>query len=184
MKNRKTVVIAFLLCACLVVGIGYATLNDELNINGTGLLSKTAADAEFEKDVYFSEVVSRENCTAVISASDTSNDTVIITIDDTTSKMAVKGDKATIVLKVANASLDVVNVTVTPNNVPEGYFTISCDKATFSIDAGTEGPDGTVTPSTTQITATVTLNKAVDENLTSQEAFNLTLIANSGTVTP
>ncbi|MBQ8350703.1 MAG: hypothetical protein IJY20_01500 [Clostridia bacterium] len=166
MKSRRIVVTAFLLCACLIIGVGYAALSDILEVTGTGLLSEGMADTEFEKDVYFKEVTTRTNCTAVIDASDTTGDTVIITIADTTSKMAVKGDTATATLVVANDSLEAVHVTLNSINDPNGYFSISCDEqAGFDIIAGTNNGDGTVTPGTTTIVVTVTLEKTVDATL-------------------
>ena len=35
MKMRRTAIVAFLLCACLVMGLGYAAISRELAINGT-----------------------------------------------------------------------------------------------------------------------------------------------------
>ena len=166
MKSRRIVVTAFLLCACLIIGVGYAALNDDLVVKGTGLLSEGMADTEFEKDVYFKEVTTRTNCTAVIDASDTTGDTVVITISDTTSKMAVKGNTATVTLVVANDSLEPVHVTLNSVNDTNGYFSISCDEqAGFDIVAGTDNGDGTVTPGTTTIVVTVTLEKTVDATL-------------------
>ena len=34
MKSRRIVVTAFLLCACLIIGVGYAALNDDLVVKG------------------------------------------------------------------------------------------------------------------------------------------------------
>ena len=35
MKNRRNIIIAFLLCATLIVGVGYAALSDVMDISGT-----------------------------------------------------------------------------------------------------------------------------------------------------
>ena len=188
MKSRRIVVTAFLLCACLIIGVGYAALNDDLVVKGTGLLSEGMADTEFEKDVYFKEVTSRTNCTAVIDASDTTNDTVVITITDTTSKMAVKGDKATVTLVVANDSLEEANVVLESVDDANGYFSISCEQQSgFVISAATDNGDGTINPGTATIVVTVELKKTVDANLATLNGgtgatFQLNLTATSGTV--
>lgn len=57
MKNRRNLIVAFLLCACLIVGIGYAAVADELVITGTG--SYEASLNPFDADVYFTRVVSQ-----------------------------------------------------------------------------------------------------------------------------
>ena len=178
MKNRKTILIAFLVCACLVVSVGYAVLNDDLVVKGTGKLSNAVADKEFEKDIYFDSVISRTNCTAVIDASDTDNDTIVVTIDDTTSKLAVDGDKATVVIKVANATPDVATVTVSaPTNGVDKYFEISCDS--FEIPAGTENGED-LTPGFAEITVTIELLKSITADMATAEEFILNLTAVSG----
>lgn len=181
MKNRKIILISFLVCACIVVGVGYANLSDDLSITGHGQLSYTNANEEFKKDIYFSRVVSRTNCTAVIDATDTSNDTIAVTIDDTTSKMAVKGDKATVELEIANATLDVATVTLDfESNATAQYFELSCSESSpFTIDAGTEGVD-TVNPGLKTITVTITLKQSINTNMENQENFSLVLNAVSG----
>ena len=39
MKNRRIIVASFLICACLVMGIGYAAFSDVMDINGSAELS-------------------------------------------------------------------------------------------------------------------------------------------------
>ena len=54
MKNRKTVVVAFLLVAVMLLGVGYAALTDTLTITGSLKTDTTVAMEEFDADVYFS----------------------------------------------------------------------------------------------------------------------------------
>ena len=184
MKNRKIILISFLVCACIVVGVGYANLADDLIVEGHGKLTKSNAEVEFQKDIYFSQVVSRTNCTAVIDATDTSNDKIAITIDDTTSKMAVQGDKATVELQIANATLDEATVTLDfQTNAPEKYFSLSCSESSaFTVPAGTEGVD-TIDPGLKTITVTITLEKTINADMADYEAFKLVLNAVSGSAT-
>ena len=181
MKNRKTILIAFLVCACIVVGVGYANLTDDLTITGKGQLSYENANEEFKKDVYFSEVVSRTNCTAVIDATDPDKDKIAITIDDTTSAMAVQGNTATAVLKIANATTDEVTVTVTsPTNATSDYFDIKIEGGdTFTIEPGTN-VDGSINPFLKDITVVITLKQTINADMLAPETFTLDLNAVSG----
>ena len=53
MKNRKFIVVAFMLTACMIVGVGYAALTDTLNIGGDAEVSQAGAENTFDGDVYF-----------------------------------------------------------------------------------------------------------------------------------
>lgn len=65
MKQRRTVIISFLLVAVMLLGVGYAAVADPLEITGALNVSKTAVEKELEDDVYFVEdsasVVSNES---------------------------------------------------------------------------------------------------------------------------
>ena len=53
MKNRRNIIVAFLLCACLLVGIGYAALTDVMDVTGTTVYNE---DNALDALIYFSEV--------------------------------------------------------------------------------------------------------------------------------
>ena len=53
MKNRRLTLVAFLLCASLIVGFGYAAVSDTLTINGTATIDITGANTEFDGKVMF-----------------------------------------------------------------------------------------------------------------------------------
>lgn len=61
MKNRKTVVVAFLLCAVLLLGVGYAALTDTLDITGSADVNVTELEKEYEVDIYFNETCTVSN---------------------------------------------------------------------------------------------------------------------------
>jgi hypothetical protein len=61
MKNRKFVVVAFLLVAVLLLGVGYAALSDTLDITGSADVNQSAAEEAFNEDVYFSAAVANED---------------------------------------------------------------------------------------------------------------------------
>ena len=52
MKNRRNIIIAFLLCASLIVGVGYAAVADVLDVDGTAELG-LAAERDFDTNIEF-----------------------------------------------------------------------------------------------------------------------------------
>ena len=168
MKNRKTVVVAFLLCAVMLLGVGYAALTDTLDITGSADVNQTAAEEAFNEDIYFSAAVANETGnTASINADNV--DKASFTVN--TFKGA--GDTATFTFTIVNVGD--VDATVTPrlnatlgNTNPE-YFEISSDwnGATKDLDAG-----GSVT-----YTVTVKLIKTPTETISG--SFLIELVATS-----
>ena len=57
MKNRRTLVVAFMLVAVMLLGVGYAAVTTVLDIQGSVNVSATAAENEFNEDIYFSGVL-------------------------------------------------------------------------------------------------------------------------------
>ena len=55
MKNRRNVIVAFLLICVMILGVGYAVLSDTLLIKGTAELSDTNASKALDADVYFTK---------------------------------------------------------------------------------------------------------------------------------
>ena len=55
MKNRKTIVVAFLLVAAMLLGVGYAALTDTLTIIGNAHIDVDTANKTFDEKVYFSD---------------------------------------------------------------------------------------------------------------------------------
>lgn len=56
MKNRRITIVAFLLIAALTLGFGYAAVTNVLDIQGSASVSATAAEEEFNEDIYFTGV--------------------------------------------------------------------------------------------------------------------------------
>ena len=54
MKNRRTIIVAFLVMAMLVTGIGYAAVSQTLTVQGTATYNPTDAAKEFQDNIYFS----------------------------------------------------------------------------------------------------------------------------------
>ena len=155
MKARRLAIIAFVLVAVLTMGIGYAALSDTLSINGSATLSHSAAEDQFDVEVYFSGVGALENCTAAIDTGD--NDIATITI---TSGLAVVGDKATATFTVTNDSAG--SVALTPTHNSSTNFDVATDAANYTIPAG----------QTVNVVVTVTLKATVNADITN-EAFSI-----------
>jgi len=85
MKNRKRIVIAFLVAAMLLLGIGYAGLTDYLYATGTVEANKTNANTAFDANLYFTEptfVASlSSDTTKEVATVSADGDTVNITAD-------------------------------------------------------------------------------------------------------
>ena len=88
MKNRKIIVIAFVLAAVMLMGVGYAVLTDTLKFGGVLGADHTVAQNTFDGDIYFSSgsiVNDTAGHKAIISYED-DRDTAIITATNFTAK--------------------------------------------------------------------------------------------------
>ena len=123
MKNRRGIVVAFLLVAVLLLGVGYAALTDVLDITGSADVNQSAAEEAFNEDIYFSAAVANEaGNTASINADN--NDKASFTANT----LKGKGDKATFTYTIQNDGD--LEATVTPSissNTNTTYFSISSD---------------------------------------------------------
>ena len=126
MKNRRNIIVAFLLCACLIVGVGYAALTDTLDVTGSADVNQSAAEEAFNEDIFVSAAVANEaGNTASVNADN--NDKASFTA----ATLKGKGDKVTFTFTIKNDGD--VDATVTPklnatlgNTNPE-YFSIVSD---------------------------------------------------------
>lgn len=125
MKNRKFIVVAFMLIACMIVGVGYAALTDTLNFAGDAEVSKGNAEVTFDGDVYFTEVSEGKGYTASIDQND--NDKINFKVTG----LGGVGDAITITATIYNDSdldavvkLDPVNTTVTNTTYFDAEYSI------------------------------------------------------------
>lgn len=133
MKNRKTVVVAFLLIAAMLLGVGYAALTDTLNLAGDFEVSHANAENAFDEDVYFSAVSSGEGYTAEI-LSDPDRGYVKVT------GLSGQGDTISVTYTIKNENAFPVSVLIDPINTTTTnteYFkvTSSLGAEAFTIDA-------------------------------------------------
>ena len=153
MRNRKTIITAFVLAACLLIGVGYAALTTTLEVKGSVNLTEAGAEAEVDEDVYFTTAVAT-NCVANVDAQDP--DIVIVRLTDTSTKVSVAGDTASFVATVKNDSK--AAATITPNftaidSTLATYLQFSTDNSTYTVNAG----------DTVEIAVTITLKTAIPE---------------------
>ena len=156
MKNRKLVVVAFLLVSVMLLGVGYAALTDVLTISGQGNFSTSAADNQFKEDVYFSAAVAN-----------VSGDTATILSDNnrasfTCNSVALVGDTATFTFTVTNESAHDAVITVKSISIrdiiADGVDTDEDNDGIFdvrtNVGAGVDLPAATGTTVDTYGTAT------------------------------
>ena len=174
MKQRRTVIVCFLLVAAMMLGIGYAAVaTDTLEITGLIAVNKEAVLEQLEADVYFTkaELAQDGNPAGLTASCSIANsekpDVAYLTLNGFTSE----GQSVKYVYTMKNASeekavLATLNVS---NGAGEGYFAITTNWGpgnTKTIAADTE--------QTSEVT--VTLNAIPNDALTVTD-FALTITA-------
>lgn len=102
MKNRKTVVVAFLLVAAMLLGVGYAALTDTLTIIGNAHIDVDTANKTFDEKIYFSNSAASSS-----TGTGTKADVASHSDDDATytaNKLAVVGEKSVFTFTIKNDS--------------------------------------------------------------------------------
>ena len=102
MKNRRTVVVAFLLVAVMLLGIGYAALTDTLTIIGNAHVDLDTANKTFDERIYFSAAEATDSTGTGATA-----DVASFTADDATytvNKLAITGEESTFTFTIKNDS--------------------------------------------------------------------------------
>ena len=70
MKNRRLALVAFLLCACMIVGVGYAAVITSLNVDGKVSFDHIAADdvTEYAEQIHFTGITAVKDSNHVVIA--------------------------------------------------------------------------------------------------------------------
>ena len=173
MKNRKRVIVAFLLVATLLLGVGYAALTDTLTVGGTAGVDFDDSKEAFDGDIYFSKVISGTGCTAVINAD---TDTGTITVNDGVLKEVGDEVIATYTIK-SESDLDVSIPRPLVTNAADTSKITNLNPEYFEVTTSWAVDQTLPARGTIDITITVRLIKtaAADQDLT----FNVALVANS-----
>ena len=102
MKNRRRIIVAFMLCAVMLLGIGYAALTDTLTIIGNAHIDIDTANKTFDEKIYFSAAEATST-----TGSGTTDDVASFTADDATftaNKLATVGQKSVFTFTITNDS--------------------------------------------------------------------------------
>lgn len=102
MKNRKTVIVAFLLVVVMLLGVGYAALTDTLTIIGNAHIDVDIANKTFDEKIYFSAAEATST-----TGTGTTDDVASFTSDDATftaNKLATVGQQSVFTFTITNDS--------------------------------------------------------------------------------
>lgn len=177
MKNRRSVVIAFLMATILCLGVGYAALSDTLETKGYVNLNTSAATADFNEDVYFDAASIDVDWTntetdKVISpqvlrqTNGDENDMLQFTIPEGILVHAEDHkDKVTVTVDILNTSAYEVEVTPAYSLATGAAYTVECDQAKYILPAAIDES----TPGRVTITITVELQTEVTSPVTGEE---------------
>ncbi len=153
MKNRKSIIVAFLLCACLIVGVGYAAFSGNLIINGTA--TYTHDGAELDEDIYFSGYENLKHCNVAFADKDTA--TLEVTFTPADSLDGGRTCVATATLIITNTSVD--TDVVFDDKALEDIVVNSADTTTSIFDVEAVLSNTTLAAnSTIKVDVTVTAN--------------------------
>ena len=181
MKNRRITIVAFLLIAALTLSFGYAAVTNVLDIQGSTSVSATAAEEEFNKNVYFTGVVDNtDNVVASITDSATYGYTANINTNN--------NDKAQFTVTGLKKSGDKYSITFEIQNDSAHDATISVKKATntnedafgFSYYFGSEGTKTTTIAKnggTAQVTVVISLDVQLTEAASASFVLELNVTA-------
>ncbi len=174
MKTKRTTLVAFLLCAVLLLSIGFAALTDTLFITGEIEVGTDGATASFDQCIYFSNAEKSNDADSIVINEDSTIDT-----KDTATvhvySLSVKDDTASFTLTITNDSderdaLITLSAAVADDDT---NFSISCVKT----DGSEIGSGVTVAKNggTAQVKVVVTLKNTPVDAITT--AIRVTLIA-------
>ena len=179
MKNRKIIVVAFMLCATLLLGIGYAALTDTLTIIGNAHIDVDTANKTFDERIYFSAAEATSS-----TGTGTTADVVSFNTDDATytaNKLALVNEKSVFTFTIKNVSnVDaVISVESTKLSGDTNPSNSNVDK--FTVEYAY--PDG-MTVAKNGGTITVVVTVTVKEAVTSATSATFGIELTATTVDP
>ena len=107
MRNRKTIITAFVLVAVMLMAVGFAALSTDLFIAGNATISADRAQTEFDTLIKFDEVKSSD----IVTTSTGSTAHVLTKTNDkqmdiSVNSLALNGETATFTFRVLNESTE------------------------------------------------------------------------------
>lgn len=173
MKNRKIVVVAFLLIAVLLLGVGYAALTDTLTIIGNAHIDVDTANKTFDEKIYFSAAEATSS-----TGSGTTADTASYTADDATftaNKLATVGQKSVFTFTITNDSNVDAVISVAPNKLSGDTNPSNSNDTKFTVEYSY--PDGmniAKNGGTIRVVVTVTVKEPVTSATSATFGIELT----------
>lgn len=168
MKKRRLALAAFLICAILVVGVGYAATSTTLNINGSATTSST------DIAIYFSSgTITQQASGGTATPGDLSGKPKSVTF--TASGLKTAGEKIIATYTIQNDSDYSVEITPTVTNNDQTNFTVTTDfttPKTLTPKSATEETDSYT------FTVTVELKNTPNTVAGLSADFNITIHAN------
>lgn len=182
MKNRRTVVVAFLLVAVMLLGIGYAALTDTLTIIGNAHIDVGAANSKFDEKIYFSDAQATSS-----TGTGTTEDTASYTADDATftaNKLAIMGEYSVFTFTIRNDSNVDAKITINSTKLSGAANPSNSNTNKFTVDYSY--PDGeTIAKQGGTITVVVTVTVKEPVTSATSATFGIELTATSvDTTTP
>ncbi len=178
MKKRRTSIIAFLLCACLTIAVGYAALTDTFTITGDAYATTDVAQPAFDKKVYF---LAANKGPDSGSSSTTPNEYGVGTADPDTAffniySLAKKGESASFTYTIKNESKEYAAKIVidTKDSTNSQFYKIVAEFV--------NGNDTVQTESTIDVIVTVEMLKTPTEDTTG--SFTIVMTATAVEPTP
>lgn len=167
MKNRRIVLVAFMLVSVCLMGIGFAAYSTTLSINGTTAVSAEAV--EFTEDVQFTAATSSNEAFGRASVA---GQTASFTVDG----MTAYNDRVQFTYTITNNSNFDVNIDITTHPTPASPSKCTVTTALSSNVIAKQG--GTITA-----TVTVVLNENVTQSI-DPISWTIEYTATSVDVTP
>ena len=163
MKNRRTVVVAFLLVAAMLLGVGYAALTDTLTIIGNAHVDLDTANKTFDERIYFSAAeatsTTGSGTTAdVASLSGEKSDDATYTVN----KLAITGEKSVFTFTIKNESNVDAKITAATTKLSGAANPSNSNEDKFLVEYSY--PDGDIAEKqggTIKVIVTVTLKEPV-----------------------
>ena len=181
MKTRRTTLVAFLLCAIMLLGVGFAAVVDDLSINGSITTNNSATQVAFKEKIYFSkaEVADDAAKTAgdeahILSNENKGDDKDVV--DLLVKSLKLRGDKTTFNLEITNEAQEYDALITLGTPSLEGDSTFFSVKYLLSgQEIGAEG----FTVSTTPVTIQVVVELLASPDVTINGTFGIALTATS-----
>lgn len=176
MKNRKIVVVAFLLVAVMLLGVGYAALTDTLTIIGNAHIDIDTANKTFDERVYFSAAEATSS-----TGTGTTADVTSFNTDDATytvNKLAIVNEQSVFTFTITNDSNVDAYVTVNTTKLSGDNNPSNSNDTVFSVTY--DYPDGqTIESNGGTITVVVTVKLLVPVTSATSATFGIELTATS-----